>query len=550
MPAIVDSVGLRAVMAGALLALLGCGTSPIAGRCVADEECGAGKECVAGACVPLSPDAGCVSQGPEDCSNELDDDCNGLTDCADPACDNQPCGEEEDCGKEGLCHGGSCAQEPVAAGTVCRPVSGPCDLEEQCNGTDIACPTDLYVASGTACGTCGVCDELGGCNWVDDGTRCGTDLACFAGECEPCGKADQPCCENAACASGTVCDEGTCTPAPDAGARPDAGTRPDAGAKPDAGSRVDAGVKYTTVVMAGDIVQASRTSWARKTATLVKNHSPKPSHVMAIGDNARYAGPTKPGPSGSPIGSLLNYYKAYWAPATQGDWGQFDSTLFPVPGNHEYNEAKAQGYFDYFKTRFTAISGLASYHGFGGTVGKGYYSFDLNGWHFLGVDSDCVGGCGAGSAQEKWIKADLAAHTGMPLVAYWHHPRYYCTPANATGSNAGMQAIWADLYDAKADFVFNGHFHVYQRYKPLNKASPATVDNTRGLTEVIVGNTGVDSNAVCSPADSRVAKGAGGDANVGAFFFKIGSNGSYSFQYISVGGVVLDSGSGTSHHPL
>ena len=71
----------------------------------------------------------------------------------------------------------------------------------------------------------------------------------------------------------------------------------------------------------------------------------------------------------------------------------------PVPGNHDYHTPGAEGYYDYF--------GKAA-----GDPTKGYYSFDLGGWHLVALNSNCaaVGGCGAGSPQEKWLRADLAAH--------------------------------------------------------------------------------------------------------------------------------------------
>jgi len=46
-----------------------------------------------------------------------------------------------------------------------------------------------------------------------------------------------------------------------------------------------------------------------------------------------------------------------------------------------------------------------------------YFSYDIpvNGgtWHIIALDSECrtaVGGCQAGSAQETWLRNDLAAH--------------------------------------------------------------------------------------------------------------------------------------------
>jgi hypothetical protein len=51
--------------------------------------------------VEAAPTDGCVPTGPENCTNGIDDDCNGLTDCADPACTTQ---------------GYACVAAPSAAG--------------------------------------------------------------------------------------------------------------------------------------------------------------------------------------------------------------------------------------------------------------------------------------------------------------------------------------------------------------------------------------------------------------------------------------------------
>ena len=61
---------------------------------------------------------------------------------------------------------------------------------------------------------------------------------------------------------------------------------------------------------------------------------------------------------------------------------------------------QAGGYFQYFGTA-------------AGEPTKGYYSFDIGGWHVVALNSNCaqVGGCGAGSAQETWLKGDLATQT-------------------------------------------------------------------------------------------------------------------------------------------
>ena len=88
-------------------------------------------------------------------------------------------------------------------------------------------------------------------------------------------------------------------------------------------------------------------------------------------------------------------------------WGRVKSLTRPIPGNHEYAVANASGYYSYFG----AIAGNPS---------LGYYSYDIGTWHLIALNSNCAtgagwrpGGCAAGSAQEQWLRRDLAARQSM-----------------------------------------------------------------------------------------------------------------------------------------
>ena len=108
-------------------------------------------------------------------------------------------------------------------------------------------------------------------------------------------------------------------------------------------------------------------------------------------------------------GQLSNFRIAY-----DRSWGRLKAITRPVPGNHEYLSAGGAGYFDYFG-------------GAAGNPQKGYYSFDLGAWHLIALNSQCSwvsGGCGPGSPQERWLKADLAKHQNACTLAYWHEPRF------------------------------------------------------------------------------------------------------------------------------
>lgn len=299
------------------------------------------------------------------------------------------------------------------------------------------------------------------------------------------------------------------------------------------------GATLVEVAVVGDVVQAGRTDRARATAALVANHRPAVQAVLLSGDNARF------GVGASGI-SLLQYYQQYWAPASEGNWGQFDGISLPAPGNHEYAEADANGYFSYFAHRLRTITQLPGYSGSADVVGRGWYSVDLNGWHIISLNSMCsaVGGCQAGSPQEQWLAQDLAAHRDAPTVAFWHEPRFAC---GAHGDTPALQALWADLVAGGVDLVFAGHNHFYQRYRPLDAAG--AIDEAKGVTAVTAGSGGVTPYAVCGTVDPRVATQAGGEPSVGVAFLTLASDGGWQLQYqLASDGSVFDAVSGVSHH--
>ena len=145
-------------------------------------------------------------------------------------------------------------------------------------------------------------------------------------------------------------------------------------------------------------------------------------------------------------------FNAYYAPT----WGRHKSRTIPVIGNHEYQTGNPAGYYAYF--------GAAA-----GDPTKGYYSQNLGAWHVIVLNSNCtIISCAAGSAQEQWLRADLAANPSLCTVAMWHHPRF---SSGAThGNNPIVAAFWNALYDFNADLVLNGHDHDYERFARQNPA--------------------------------------------------------------------------------
>ena len=75
------------------------------------------------------------------------------------------------------------------------------------------------------------------------------------------------------------------------------------------------------------------------------------------------------------------------------------------------------------------------------------------------------GGCAAGSAQEQWLRADLAASTDEQ-----HHRDVAQAAVQLDGAltHAFMQPLWQALYDGGADIVLGGHWHNYERLAPMD----------------------------------------------------------------------------------
>jgi hypothetical protein len=163
-----------------------------------------------------------------------------------------------------------------------------------------------------------------------------------------------------------------------------------------------------------------------------------------------------------------------FAKSFEPTWGRFKPLIRPAPGNHEYLTSGAGGYFDYF--------GAAA-----GKRGQGYHSFDVGSWHLIALNSNCgpAGGCGPGSPQERWLRADMTANPARCTLAYWHHPRF---SSGSHGSTPWMAAIWEALVEGGADVVLSGHDHDYERFAPLNGAGKP--DTAGGVRSFVVGTGG------------------------------------------------------------
>lgn len=230
--------------------------------------------------------------------------------------------------------------------------------------------------------------------------------------------------------------------------------------------------------------------------------------VFTTGDNAY------------PDGTISNF-ATYYGPT----WGLFTSRTRPAPGNHEYHTGGAAGYFDYFGAQ-------------AGPEGRGYYSYDLGDWHVVSLDSEIS--MAAGSAQETWLRADLAASSQPCTMAYWHKPLF--TSGAEHGPDTATRPLFQALYDHDAEVVVNGHNHQYERFAPM---TPHGVrDSARGIREFVAGTGGASQTGFGTVQPNSDARASG---TFGVLELTLHSN-SFDWRFVPVAGKTYsDSGTGTCH---
>jgi calcineurin-like phosphoesterase family protein len=234
--------------------------------------------------------------------------------------------------------------------------------------------------------------------------------------------------------------------------------------------------------------------------------------VFAAGDNAYESGTA-----------------AQFANCYDKTWGKFKARTHPAPGNHDYATSGAGPYYDYF--------GAAA-----GTKGQGWYSYDLGAWHVVVLNSNCStnGRCAKGSAQEQWLKADLAASGSRCTAAVIHHPRF--SSDSIDGNRPEIGPLWDDLYSVGADLVISGHARVYERSAPQTPAGKADPDH--GMALFNVGTGGRGHTKFNTPVANSLVRD---NTSWGVLKLTLHAGG-YDFAFLPVAGAKLtDAGSGTCH---
>jgi hypothetical protein len=235
-------------------------------------------------------------------------------------------------------------------------------------------------------------------------------------------------------------------------------------------------------------------------------------------------------------GELANYQSVF-----DPSWGRFKAKIRPAAGNHEYleqsNHQTAAGHFTYF--------GSAA-----GDPAKGYYDYTIGNWHAFVLNTGDLGfgvadcfpvSCAVGSAQEQWLRTELAKlPADACVVGYLHHPRY---SSETSVEHTEVSPLYDALYDYGAELLLTSHSHTYERFVPMDAAEG--IDASYGVRQFVVGTGG---RSHTSPPVQRAGSEFLDKTDFGALELKL-SPASYTFRFLAEDGTVKDSGSGGCHRP-
>jgi hypothetical protein len=267
-------------------------------------------------------------------------------------------------------------------------------------------------------------------------------------------------------------------------------------------------MRPVTVVAAGDIAcapgQAVAATACRQAATARLARSFRPRYVVPLGDE-QYEG-----------GDLADYRSAY-----ARTWGRLKAISRPVPGNHDYQDRGAAGYFAYFRQE---------------TSPPGYYAFDVNRWRIYALNSNCSDvSCGAEAA---WVNRDMAAHPRVCTAIAMHHPRY--SSGAQHGDTPAVRPLWQVAVRHRVDLALAGHDHEYERFRAMDATGHVT---RNGVVSFVAGTGG---KSLYSKGATHVGSVVFDSRHFGVLALRLGRH-SFAWTFKTIGGRVVDTGTHRCH---
>ena len=135
-------------------------------------------------------------------------------------------------------------------------------------------------------------------------------------------------------------------------------------------------------------------------------------------------------------------------------------------------------------------------------------------------------------------RADLAAHTNVCTLAFWHIPLF----SSGGRASSNSKSFWDALYAADADVVLTGHDHIYERFAPQTPSGAA--DPLRGIREFVVGTGGSNWTSIASVKPNSEVRN---DRSFGILRLTLHPT-SYDWQFVpAAGSTFTDSGTTQCH---
>ena len=124
---------------------------------------------------------------------------------------------------------------------------------------------------------------------------------------------------------------------------------------------------------------------------------------------------------------------------------------------------------------------------------KLYYSFNYGNAIFICLNSEDP----SNTAQYNWLLNTLSANKDKTWKILFFHRPFYTIGGHSGEMNPYFNSWWKAFDDFGVDIIFNGHDHMYERTKPLNRninkimpVSSYGSDSDKGRCQIVCGGAG------------------------------------------------------------
>ena len=158
-----------------------------------------------------------------------------------------------------------------------------------------------------------------------------------------------------------------------------------------------------------------------------------------------------------------------------------DKLFYHTLGNHEIRKGGTSKYINNFVMP-EAETGTEL-----------YYSFEYRDAIFINLNSEAPDD----STQLVWLQNTLAMNQDKLWKIVWFHCPFYTTGSHADEMNDFFDTWWKAFDDFGVNLIFNGHDHMYERTKPINRNISTTdpvaeygSESGQGRCQIVTGGAG------------------------------------------------------------